>query len=102
MEQNDLISRKALLERLEPEYKDTVRLIQNGETHLDSLAEGFTEVHNLIRAAPAVEAEPMRHGRWLPPVIGVYGCTCSVCKMQSDNDFKYCPNCGAKMDLQEE
>lgn len=42
------------------------------------------------------------HGRWMPPVVGKYGCICSVCKKQSDNSFDYCPNCGAKMDLNDE
>ncbi len=32
--------------------------------------------------------------------VVAHGRQCEVCKMQSDNDFKYCPNCGAKMDLE--
>lgn len=27
-----------------------------------------------------------------------YGYLCSRCNLQADNDFDYCPNCGAKMD----
>jgi len=100
----DLISRKALRERLEPEYKDTVRLIQSGETHLDSLAEGYLEVHNLILSAPAVDAEPVRHGRWTEGKKNRFWGTkgnyiCSNCQSTTGFvKFNYCPNCGAKMD----
>lgn len=47
------------------------------------------------------DSDSWTHGRWMPPVVGKYGCLCSVCKKQSDNSFDYCPNCGAKMDLGE-
>ena len=38
------------------QYKETVRLIRDGETHLDNLAEGFTEADRIIREIPAVDA----------------------------------------------
>ena len=37
-------------------YKETVQLIRSGETHLDNLAEGFTEADRIIMALPAVDA----------------------------------------------
>lgn len=43
-------------------------------------------------AQATVDAEPVRHGHWEE-------FHCSVCgKMGWDNEDKYCPNCGAKMD----
>ena len=51
---------------------------------------------------PAVDVAPVRHGRWR--VDGVY-VVCSVCNrltlspiVKQIPTFKYCPNCGAKMD----
>lgn len=50
------------------------------------------------------EAEPVKHGRWIKHNHYV---ECSICyrKWNSDyNDayaFKYCPKCGAIMDLDE-
>ena len=46
--------------------------------------------------APTIEAEPIRHGRWL----WVDGVRCSICnhKLQTTGLTSYCPNCGAKMD----
>ena len=52
-----------------------------------------------IADAPTVDAEPVRHGRWIIDD----GCSyCSVCrnnfKKAIMNHAKYCPMCGAKMD----
>ena len=59
-----------------------------------------------IRDMPTIEAEPVRHGRWIPwdGVEGTY--QCSVCGADwdclegtpMDNEMYYCPNCGAIMD----
>lgn len=96
----DLIDRNELIEKLDPEYKETVKLIKSGETHLDNLAEGYTEVHDLITRAPTIDAEPVRHGHW-EQIINPYGeiegwiCGCGAeVKIHSN----YCPYCGTKMD----
>lgn len=34
------------------EYEKTKELIHNGETQLDSLAEGFTEAHHIMEITP--------------------------------------------------
>lgn len=42
------------------EYEKTKELIHNGETQLDSLAEGFTEAHHIIKyVLPTVDAVPV-------------------------------------------
>lgn len=39
------------------EYEETKELIHNGETQLDSLAEGFAEAHHIIKhVLPSVDA----------------------------------------------
>lgn len=43
-----LIDVDKLKQMLAKQYKDTVLLIRNGETHLDSLAEGYTECAQAI------------------------------------------------------
>lgn len=42
--------------------------------------------------AELVEYAPVVHGRWKP------GSVCSVCDMQALDWYKFCPNCGARMD----
>lgn len=56
-----------------------------------------------IKSAPTIEAEPVRHGRWIRDDQILNRITCSECKRYFDGleaDLR-CPNCGAKMDLEE-
>ena len=65
----------------------------------------------IIRSAPVADAEPLTHGRWLTweekfpdkssrkkNGLGVF---CAICGNHADSQFDYCPNCGARMDLEE-
>ena len=58
------------------------------------------------------DVAPVRHGYWIEQenwALDDYYYTCSICREDfymivgtpSDNNYKYCPNCGAKMDLKE-
>ena len=53
-----------------------------------------------IVEAPTIEAEPVRHGRWIHDINNLYGCSeCMEREAMSPKKLKnYCPNCGAKMD----
>ena len=63
-------------------------------------------VYESIRDVPAADVAPVRHGRWING--DQY---CPICKkdnfrgLDADiwSDWKpdYCPNCGAKMDLED-
>lgn len=59
-----------------------------------------------IEEEPTVEAEPVRHGKWLTPRGHENARCCSVCKCIYHKDsvpfYEYCPNCGAKMERKEE
>ena len=45
---------------------------------------------------PTIEAEPVRHGRWIyKPAEGT---ACSMCGEMTICEYKFCPNCGARMD----
>ena len=62
-----------------------------------------------IKAIPSADVAHVRHGIWLSwdelhsgntlakNVLGVF---CSECILQSDSKTHFCPNCGAKMDLE--
>ncbi len=55
----------------------------------------------------AADVEPVRHGRWIvpPPPDAYTYCkvVCSEChKVAGKHKTVYCPNCGAKMDLEDE
>lgn len=49
----------------------------------------------------AADVEPVRHGCWEEYSVSMM--VCSLCgKHTAKHNFKYCPNCGAKMDGSEE
>lgn len=62
-------------------------------------------VHNAIKNAPTIEAEPVRHGYW-ENANGrpkTYIRKCSVCGKEAyfcgrGCSYKFFPNCGCKMD----
>lgn len=43
-----LIDYVKIRELFDEKYKETMQLIRNGETHLNNLAEGFTEADRVI------------------------------------------------------
>lgn len=60
-----------------------------------------------IVRAPAADVAEVVHGRWLDGAedftCGQHNAECSICHCYiswsgCDEDFNYCPNCGAKMD----
>ena len=56
-----------------------------------------------IRKIQAANVAPVRHGEW-EIVVGSNGneyMVCTCCRVSQDltGVFTYCPNCGAKMDL---
>ena len=61
------------------------------------------DVVNLIDAQPTIDAEPVRHGKWIEVEDSMIRCRCSVCGWEShlyEDDvygMPYCPNCGAYM-----
>ena len=81
-------------------------------------SEGYTKnmrVHRKILSIPAVDAAPVVHGKWNPGKILSHEfvgniCVsidfedwrCSICGIVVEQPnmplYKYCPNCGAKMD----
>ena len=52
-----LIDADNVRDLFDAEFKETRKLILAGETHLDNLAEGFTEADRVIREMPTVDAE---------------------------------------------
>ena len=67
---------------------------------------GYEIAIELIKRQPTIDAEPVRHGKWIKADSQQYfrkhyPCfTCSECGYRKDSQKKwnYCPNCGARMD----
>ena len=85
---DDLISRKALIQEIEPMLT--------------------WELLNKINKMPAVDAAPVVHGRWVewwPPKHMIftgeemlYRCSQCDAKYADKENMRFCPNCGARMD----
>jgi hypothetical protein len=98
---NDLISRSALLGgydvRKVTEYDESGCGLEYKAVPVEA-----------IEAAPAVDAEPVRHGRWIQSKTVPSYHSCSYCKRphnmpKSCNVYVlpyYCMDCGAKMDAE--
>lgn len=71
-----LIDVDTLPKLLDAEYKQTMKLIREGEKHLDTLAEGFTEASHIAKyIAPTVDAVPVvrcRDCKHLRPEVDAY------------------------------
>ena len=104
------------------EYKKTRKLIEDGETHLDNLAEGFSEATRVVTfvalTTDVQDVQEVRHGHWIllreseitgfnPEFAGrdpIGGYQCSNCKevaiFDCNDEFvlsRYCPHCGTIM-----
>lgn len=55
-------------------------------------------IPKVIDDIPTIEAEHERHGKWINALEHCGAFVCSDCEYQSTALYKYCPNCGAKMD----
>lgn len=91
--ENDLISRKALMDTLQNHFGQD----------LAYLGEDLQYCQEAVQFAPSIEAEPVRHGRWTWITEDIYRCeNCGervhVKEVMGKPDWDYCPNCGAKMD----
>lgn len=86
---SDLISRCELFNRLAP-------------------VQTLGEAYGIIQGMETVDAVPVVHGRWIrvysrPCVFKYLGWTCDQCGQRTGNEYapqwyKFCPNCGARMD----
>ena len=113
-----LIDADTVSKLFDAEFKETIKLICEGETHLDNLAEGFCEAYRVIQNMPTIDAVPVMHSYWeaysCSQYMGTdelgepkwrdgrfYVCHNRRCRRKTVVKSNYCPNCGAKMDLEE-
>ena len=77
-------------------------MADNGE--YDHYTSGFDEAVTRVEDFPAADVAPVVHGRWKgKPIAGRANICCSACGiiyLAETGRWKYCPNCGAKMDLE--
>lgn len=95
---NDLISRQAAIDAINTYIGNFDAIDAN---FLDGLKTAKTLMMQLPSAEPAIEAEPVRRGRWIRiSPARIYECSiCGQNIMAKYIDcYKFCFGCGAKMD----
>ena len=94
----------------ETEYitKDNIFDIVFGEfcARSDETEQVLNDIIEQVRAIPAADIAPVRHGEWIVCGDGLYvPYLCSHCGktvpaiLIEKYSHNYCPNCGAKMDV---
>ena len=82
--------------------KDLLKWFDEYSWHPNYKCFSLSDFYQAINESPTIEAEPVRHGRWIEKIGRA---KCSVCADEcwadSAMEYSYCPNCGAKMDLEE-
>lgn len=69
------------------------------DTALGTPKQVFFSVTNMVEILPDADVVEVRHGKWTKSSPYNRFMNCSVCGFgQSHTTFKYCPDCGAKMD----
>ena len=93
----EYIEREAISEEIRKYYYKNPPNFSYGE----GFDRGLDRAQRAILNAPAADVAPVRHGRWLPQVVlGEKAWDCSECKTLGSPHWKWCPVCGAKMDLE--
>lgn len=71
----------------------------------DERRSGIEQAMCIVHEQLTVDAEPVRHGKWIEVVVAetdtsrLINWECSECAIVVDhNTDNYCPNCGARMD----
>lgn len=99
MAEKEYIEREAI----EKAFAEEIRT-----NYLDDYAKGFQAALLAIMSISSADVAPVRHGHWITQegwTPDDYYYTCSICNEDfymivgtpSDNNCKYCPNCGAKL-----
>ena len=101
--ENRLIYADPVYEDLRKSYEELKSIRDTLTQHEDiQICNGqlvvFQEALMCIKNAPTVDAVEVVHARWERSIFAEDFHRCSVCSSVWNRTFKYCPNCGAKMD----
>lgn len=81
--------------------KKKIVYIKKSDAYRCAELEKAYKVMMYLSELPAEDARLIKHGKWISLDYGNYF-KCSKCKYKTEqNNYQYCPNCGAIMDLKE-
>ena len=74
----------------EQAIEETKKLFEMGDCYCDRAS-----MIGMLNSMPSAE----KTGKWFDK--GSLSCRCSECGCKSPREYAYCPNCGAKMEVEE-
>ena len=92
----------------EKEYIEREALLADFDAAVENNGMGYVVAQTLkryVKRQPAADVAPARHGRWIDKDKYAFGTLydCSICGnriLDNGHSWNYCPNCGARMDLE--
>lgn len=92
----EYIEREALMVAL---YKE---IVGDGD-YYNGKDDMQNQIRDMVSQFPPADVAPVRHGRWIKRKTWNFH-VCSECSFETPpytSFMNYCPNCGAKMDLED-
>ena len=100
----EYIERDSVLATLLAWYNRATHPLNAGKYN-DGEISAYSTAMSVVELAPAEDVAPVHHGRWIKDESSRIAYRCSVCDVLQhwsviqDGRYKYCPNCGSRMDL---
>ena len=102
---DEFISRKAAIAYIREQSEECQKAFEELGGESGIYADAYNDLAEDFYSIPAADVAPVVHGRWSDAGFGElpkhapYGWACSACGgISFNNEYIYCPNCGAKMD----
>jgi hypothetical protein len=112
---SDYISREAAIAYIREQSEELQKAFEELGGESGIYADAYNDLAEDFHRIPAADVEPVRHGRWISwedadnCIPSPNRHECSVCHDAAQvlvNNIEllsnFCPNCGAKMDLEDE
>lgn len=89
-----------LIKKMQERYNN----LSNGDGFYDHFTQGYEDALSTVENEPTADVREVKHGKWLNYRFGLEVVTCSICRAvyEGGDSFRFCPKCGAKMDLEDD
>ena len=96
-----------------PKYVDLDKLVDELGEHYKALGKeygfddmyvrGYGEAISNMEDKPEADVQEVKHAKWTTDRFGMERSICSICGAvyEGGDSFRFCPKCGAKMDLED-
>lgn len=96
------------LDKLQEAYDEMFDFITDLPSGLDGFESDFDAAYKELLEAKSADVAPVVHAKWAEVMFRdrfnarYWEYLCSSCNRYANREYDYCPNCGAKMDLEED